>query len=477
MQQLLGRYKHINTLQNLKASNKSEFVAVLGRRRVGKTFLVRQVYKDDMLFQLTGLANAPLKWQLDNVQNALTKYDPQFTKVKSGFTWFDAFEAIMLLTEKSKQHKKIIFLDELPWLDTPNSGFLIALEHFWNSWASARTDIVLVVCGSAAAWMIKKLLNNKGGLHNRITKRVILEPFNLAETKLFLQSKGAVYEHFHIAQLYMALGGVPYYLDLIATNKSAAQNINDLFFSTDAELRGEYHALYDSLFKKSHDHKAIVEALATKAIGLSREEIIKLAKLQDGGGTSIMLTELEQCGFIRKYQNFGKSKRDQLYQLVDFFSLFYLKFVHHNFMQDTGQWLFSIDSPQIKAWSGYAFEMLCLHHINAIKLKLGIAGVQANVSSWYGATKTKKAQIDLLIDRKDGIINICEMKFSINDYTITKKYADDLLGKISVFKQASNTRKTIMLTMVTAFGLTNNLYSSTLVQNNIVLNDLFKEDL
>jgi uncharacterized protein len=476
MQQLVGRYKHIDTLQKLRASNKSEFVAVLGRRRVGKTFLIRHVYKDDMLFQLTGLAKATLKWQLDNFQSALLKHNPRFKKVKSGFTWFDAFEQIIQLAEKSIQKKKVIFLDELPWLDTPNSGFLIALEHFWNSWASPRTDIVLVVCGSAAAWMIKKILNDKGGLHNRITKRIILQPFTLAETKLFLQSKGAVYEHFHIAQLYMALGGVPYYLDMVAINKSAAQNINDLFFANDAELRGEYHALYDSLFKKSHEHKAIIEALATKGIGLSREEIIKLAKVQDGGGTSTMLTELEQCGFIRKYQNFGKTKRDQLYQLVDFFSLFYLKFVHHNFNQDKGQWLFSIDSPQIKAWSGYAFEMLCLHHIDAIKTKLGIAGVRANVSSWYGISKTKKAQIDLLIDRKDGIINICEMKFSINDFTITKKYADELLNKIAVFKDATNTRKTIMLTMVTAHGVASNLYSNTMVQSNVVLNDFFRDE-
>jgi uncharacterized protein len=474
MYNIIGRSKEIEVLDAIKQSKKSEFVAIYGRRRVGKTYLIRQVFEKDFVFQLSGLANAKLLMQLNNFENVMMRQNINYNKKTTAFTWLDAFEEIIKFVKASSKKRKVIFIDELPWLDTPNSGFMIALEHFWNSWASARKDIVLVVCGSAASWMIKKLLNNKGGLHNRVTKRIKLEPFSLYETDLFLKSKGAAYGQFQVAQLYMALGGIPFYLEMIDTAKSATQNINKLFFEIDAELKTEFNMLYNSLFKNANEYMAIIEALAQKAKGLSRDELIKIAKINNGGGTTTMLKELEECGFIRIYNAFGKTTRNQLYQLVDFYSLFYLKFVKGKFKMDENNWLNSIDSPEIRAWSGYAFEMLCLHHLKQIKQALGISGISTTASAWYTTGAKNNAQINLLIDRRDGIINICEMKFSINEFTITKKYAEELSNKIAVFKEQSKIRKSLFFTMITTYGVAKNANAGSFVQNEVVLEDLFR---
>lgn len=473
IENIIGRKKEIALMKSLKESSKSEFLAVYGRRRVGKTFLIRQVFENDLTFQLTGLANAKLQWQLANFYKALTKQNPKHKNIKPASNWFDAFHELIDVLELSKARKKVIFLDELPWLDTPNSGFMTALEHFWNSWASARKDIVLIVCGSAASWMINKLLKNKGGLHNRITQRCKLEPFNLTETEAFFKSKNAVLERYQITQLYMTLGGIPYYLDMVDVNMSSYQNINKLFFEENAPLRIEFESLYESLFKKAQNHVAIIEALSQKSSGMNREDLIKTAKINNGGGTTTILQELEECGFIRKYNSFGKNQRGNIFQLVDFYSLFYLAFVKNSSVFDETTWINGVDNPAYRAWSGYAFEMVCLHHIPKIKEILGISGIQTNTATWYSNDKEIKAQVDLLIERRDGIINLCEIKFSINSFVITKKYAEELRNKIAVFKEQTKTRKTVFLTMITSFGLQRNEYSNQLVQNSLTMDSLF----
>jgi hypothetical protein len=367
----------------------------------------------------------------------------------------------------------VIFLDELPWFDTPQSGFLSALEHFWNSWATTRHDVLLAVCGSSASWIIHKVINNKGGLHNRITKRIKLEPFTLAETEAFFKSKNSALERYQIAQLYMVLGGIPFYLEMVDMGQSAVQNINRLCFETNGELRTEFGNLYESLFKKAQNHVAIIEALSTKSIGLNRDDLIKLAKINNGGGTTTLLQELEECGFIRKYPAFGKKEKHHIYQLIDFYSLFYLTFIKDTSLLDDNLWVNGIDNPAYRAWSGYAFEMVCLHHLKEIKHALGISGVFTTTSSWYAPDKKQKAQIDLVIDRRDGIINLCEMKFSIKPFTIEKRYADELKNKVELFREQTQTQKSTFLTMITTFGLQRNEHSNAWVQNSITLNDLF----
>jgi uncharacterized protein len=473
---LVGRKPEVALLEKIKNTEKSAFIAVYGRRRVGKTFLIRRTLGDQFTFQVTGRANVHLKLQLINFHAAILKYFPVAEHKPVPKTWFDMFQLLIFcLEQEDKSTRKILFLDELPWMDTPQSYFLSSLEHFWNSWASDRSDIMLIVCGSAASWMIGNLLNNRGGLHNRITHRIGLEPFTLHETELFLQQKGGVFERYEIAQLYMILGGVPFYLEQIETGESVTQNIDRLCFRPQAPLRQEFDNLYGSLFKKSERHVAVIEALAKKMKGLNRDELIKAAKLPEGGGATKILRELEESNFIRRYREFGKSQRNTLYQLTDFFSIFYLQFMVDHSLDDQNAWLNSLDDPRIRAWNGYAFERLCLLHAECIKKALGILGVQTQTSAWWGAIGKQKAQVDLVIDRRDRVINLCEIKFSIHKFQITKTYAEELRTKIGLFKEITQTDKSVYLTFITAFGLEPNEYSTALVQNALTMDVLFEQ--
>ncbi len=471
MYPLIGRKKEVKRLKSCLQSPKSEFVAVYGRRRVGKTFLIRSVFENKFAFQLTGLANVAMKQQLSQFQASLMRHAPDTDRYPEPATdWFRAFQQLIdLLEHQDEKEKKVIFLDELPWLDTRHSKFLSALEHFWNAWASARKDIILIVCGSAASWMLNHLIHNRGGLHNRITEYIKLDPFSLAETSALLKHKNAVFDQYQVLLLYMAFGGIPYYLDRINPGRSAMQNINELCFQRNAPFRSEYESLYASLFNKHQRHLSVIGALATKSKGLTRAEIARTSKISNGGGMTRILKELEESSFIRRYRAFGKKERDSLYQLVDLFSLFHWRFIRKSTEDDENFWLNAVETPSFYAWAGYAFEMVCLHHIPQIKQALGISGVQTSVSSW----QSREAQIDLLIDRKDQVINICEMKFSINPYRIDKKYAENLRNKLGNFKKVSRTKKALFLTMVSTYGLAENKYSG-LVQNSLEMGVLFQ---
>jgi len=468
---ITGREKEIAILNAKLASKRSEFVALYGRRRVGKTYLIRNVFKGRFTFRLTGLAQASLQDQLANFHLAMHDQHHQKKRAKAK-SWMEAFGQIRQAVEKSKQKKKIIFIDELPWFDTAHSGFIPALEHFWNSWASARKDILLIVCGSAASWMINTLINNKGGLHNRVTQKIKIEPFTLKECEALLKYRKISLDQYQIVQLYMVLGGIPFYWDAIVKGHSAAQNINRLCFDPNGPLTGEFNNLFKSLFNKAERHEAIVMALAKKNKGLTRDEISAESKLLSGGGLSRLLEELEESGFIRRYVPFGKKSRNSLYQLSDFFSLFHLKFIKGQKTFDKNYWLKMIDSPSHRAWSGYAYEQVCLAHIPQIKKALGISGIETETSSWKSLASANGAQIDLVIDRRDGVINLCEMKFSINPYTIDKSYAALLRNKAGTFKSETQTRKSVFITMVTTFGLQTNAYSGN-VQNDLKMQALF----
>ena len=465
--EIIGRQKEIEVLNKAYNSSKSEFVAVYGRRRVGKTFLVRQTFSQSITFQLTGINNATSRQQLAKFYATVNKVRDENKPIPRN--WFEAFQVLIDILEEGNDAKKVIFLDELPWLDTPKSDFLIALEHFWNSWASARNDVLLIVCGSSASWILNKLINNKGGLHNRVTVRIKLESFNLLECEAFFQAKSCAFTRYQILELYMVFGGIPFYLDQIDSQLSATQNINKLCFGEDSFFRTEYKNLYNSLFKNADNHVAIIETLAHKIKGMKRDELIKASKLANGGTFSKILQELEDSGFIRKYISFGKKSNESIYQLTDFYSIFYLKFIRDSDVLDDYFWMNNIDSPNRRVWSGFAFERVCLSHIREIKQTLGVAMIQTSVSAW----QNENAQIDLLIDRRDQVINLCEIKFSINPFMIDKKYAENLGNKINVFREVSRTRKSIYLTMITTFGLAQNNYSSSMVQNELTMDALF----
>ncbi|MCX6225097.1 MAG: ATP-binding protein [Bacteroidia bacterium] len=440
MNALIGRSQELSALKSLSDSNNSEFVAVYGRRRVGKTFLIRAAFNQEFTFQVTALGNATRAQQLTNFHIALQKVWPAPDN-HSPADWLMAFQQLMDYIDHCKDRRKVIFFDELPWFDTPGSGFIQAIEHFWNSWASARNDVILIVCGSAASWMINKLINNRGGLYNRVTKRLKIVPFTLNECELLLQSKNSVLDRYQIVQLYMVLGGIPFYWDEVRPGKSAFQNINDICFSENGLLLNEFPNLFRSLFNNYQKHQTIIDALARKAKGLTREEIIDTTGLPNAGSTTRILAELEESGFIRKYLPFGRKQRSSLYQLVDFYSLFYLRFLKDHARLDQNDWLAFIDSPKYRAWSGYSFEQVCLYHLPKIKMALGISGIQTSISSWRSNSKDQGTQVDLVIDRRDQVINLCEMKFSLNPFTIDKKYSEELRNKIVLFKSETGTRK------------------------------------
>lgn len=470
-QEIIGRDDEITLFNNILESNKSAFVALYGRRRIGKTYLIRTFFKNKFTFQLTGLANTNLETQLSNFNIAVNEQYPKL-KLAPSSNWLSAFQKIKSIAEKSKQHKKVIFLDELPWLDTMHSGFMQALEHFWNSWASARKDILLIVCGSAASWMINELINNKGGLHNRVTHRLKIEPFTLNECELFLKSKKINLDQYHIIQLYMVMGGIPFYWDEVKKGYSATQIIDQICFSKNGLLRSEFNNIFKSLFNKDEKHQAIIETLAKKGKGLSREEIISSAKLSNGGSITRLLNELEESGFIRKYVPYGKVNRNSLYQLSDFYSLFYFKFIKQHQLSEKNYWTNNIDNPKHRAWSGYAFEQVCLYHSDQIKIALGINGIETQISSWRNNSVDKGAQIDLVIDRRDQVVNLCEMKFSIHPYIIDKKYDEELRNKIGQFKSDTKTKKSVLITFISTYGISPNKYSYN-IQNDIKMDALF----
>lgn len=470
--QIIGREKEISLLKECYDSERAELAAVYGRRRVGKTFLVKNYFRDKFDFYVTGIYNGTRKEQLTFFNKQLCEY----SGLPYPYTdnWFDAFDQLKHYLTTLNKRKIVLFFDEMPWMDTPRSGFLKAFELFWNSWAAARPQIKMIVCGSATTWMMSKLLDNIGGLHNRVTRRIRLSPFTLYECEKFLEKQGIVWNRHQIAEAYMIFGGTPYYLQLLRKSYSLSQNVNRLFFSENAELKDEYTFLFRSLFKNASLYKNVVELLSRKVKGLTRMEIKTALKITEGGTLSEVLENLCNCDFVRKYSAFGKKERDVLYQLTDLFILFHLKFVKNSSGHDEHLWSNMIDSPERRAWSGYSFEQLCLHHIPQIKQKLGINGIQSDVCSWNAVADKghKGAQIDLIIDRRDQIVNLCEMKYSTKEFEITKKYDEEMRERRELFRELTNTRKALHLTMVTTYGLKQNAYSG-MIQSEILLDDLF----
>lgn len=474
---LIGRKKEQETLLKVLNSNEPEMVAIIGRRRVGKTFLIRTVYDNRIDFELTGIQNHTQARQLKNFHTQLKiQFGEQSSPPKKPADWMDAFwQLISILEKQNKPEKFVIFLDEISWLATPKSGFLEALGFFWNSWAS-KQNIVVVLCASAASWMIQKIVYHKGGLHNRITKRIDLQPFTLQETELYLKSRNVASDRYQILQLYMAMGGIPHYLKEVEAGKSAIQNIDALCFTQGGLLNDEFSKLYPALFENSENHIKIVRALAQKWKGMTRAELVIATQLPDGGGFSNTLEELVSCGFVSDYFPFGKKKRDVLYRLTDEYSLFYLHFIENQRTQEETIWQHLSQTQLYKSWTGYAFESLCLKHLAQLKKALGISGIYAEASSYVhkGNQMEKGIQIDLVLDRKDHTINLFEMKFYAAQWPINKIEATELREKIALFKRLTKTQKQVFLTLVTTFGVKLNEQSIGLIDNDLSMDVLFE---
>lgn len=471
---VVGRKKELDLLQNAVLDDKSHFIAVYGRRRIGKTFLIREAFNYRFTFQHAGLSEGGLREQIFAFEASIK--DAGGTVSQNSGKWLEAFEDLKDIVRASKEKKKIIFIDELSWMDTPKSDLLVALENFWNGWASARKDIVLIICASATSWMMSKVIHNKGGLYNRLTEQIYLEQFCLAECEEFVKEKGLVFTRNQILQYYMIFGGVPFYWEMLKKGLSIPQNVDEILFSKNAPLRDEYKYLYASIYKNPEVHIKIVEALGTKKVGMTREEIIEKAGIPNSGDLTVKLEELESCGFIRKYYSYGMKKKNAVYQLIDNFTLFYYHFMS-SMPNDEQFWSHQINTPAVSTWQGYAFERVCLEHVAQIKQKLGISGVYTDINSWYCKGDKEKgikgAQIDLLIVRKDQVINLCEMKYSASEYALSGTDDESMRNKIADLVSVTKTKYAIYPTLITTYGLADNAYSGN-IQSVVTLDDLFE---
>ena len=469
--QIVGREHEQDILRHCVESPRAEFVAVYGRRRIGKTYLVKQYFKDTFDFYASGIYKVSRTEQLKRWQVQLNRYSGE--KRPRPKDWFEAFDQLRdYLETRPKEDRLVLFIDELPWLDTPKSGFLRALEVFWNSWAADRPGLKLIVCGSATTWMTNKLFGDKGGLHNRVTRPIHLAPFTLNETERYLKSIGLDWSRGEILDTYMIFGGIPYYLSLLRPELSLRQNVDELFFGQDAVLNSEYEFMFSSLFNASRTYRRVVECLSSKLKGLTRPEIMAEIKTVESGMITEVMDNLEKCDFIRRYKAFGKKQRDTLYQLTDMYTLFYLRFVKDYKGMNDSAWSTMSDGKR-NVWSGYAFEQVCLSHTNQIKKALEIAGIASDVCSWTNTNEGKGAQIDLIINRADRVINLCEIKYSAGRYEMTKDYAEWMTERRDLFRAETGTNKTLHLTLVSPYGVVTGKNTSIL-QNVVTLEDLFE---
>lgn len=471
-QTIVGRKKELSLINQYFNSGKAEFIAVYGRRRVGKTFLIRQHFRNQFAFDMTGIMEGTKSEQMTAFHSALKTYG--YTG-KKNTNWIDAFFALRQVLESRIEEGKrcVIFIDELPCLDTPKAGFVNALGHFWNNWANWQSEIMLIVCGSATSWMVRNVIDNHGGLHDRITHEIHLHPFTLTETEEFFKLNGFSWNRLSIMQTYMAIGGIPYYMSLFERTDSPATGLDRLFFSGNAELKKEYRRLFSSLFKNPHPYLEIITLLSKHPKGMTREEISTELKTSNNGKLGEMLTDLIYCDFLQK--NNVREKRiksnSAIYQLIDFYTIFYNTFANKNIMEEHF-WTRNINTPEINIWYGLAFERVCKAHIEKIKTALGIASVSTEYYSWRSNLIEKGAQIDIIIDRADNTINLCEVKYSENLYSLDKEEYMKIQNRISVFKEATNTRSNIIPTMITTFGMKEGTYSDQIIAK-INMEDLF----
>lgn len=489
MTRLIGRANEISRLRAIAESPKPEFLGVYGRRRVGKTFLIKEFFKPiaEINFYVMGMKDGNKTTQLALFQKQLEAVFFQSSKIPQVKSWNEAFE---ILANRIKiEHKRtspkniLIFLDEIPWLSTPKSGLLAALDHYWNVELREIPSIRLIVCGSAASWMIKNIIHAKGGLHNRLTGSMKLLPFNIKETKEFLEDKEIHLPDRQIVDIYMAIGGVPYYLDLLRKGFSATQNIGNLCFGT-GELVSEYQKLFSSLFEDSGNHLRIIKTLSGKTNGMSRKELVQKTKLPSGGKLTLWLEELEEAGFIQKFIPYPQKGKDAYFRIIDEYVWFYLRWIAKapkGIFSGSGidYWSLQAQTPSYKSWAGYSFENFCLKHHSAIKKALGFSAVATQIGSWRIAppkksSKQEGAQIDLLFDRADQVITICEIKYYQGPFLISKKYYEELKSKKQIFSQNLKTKKAIFLALITTEDLVRNNYEQEIVANSLTLLDILK---
>ena len=474
---MVGRKREVEELNRLYNSNEAELVAIYGRCRVGKTYLVDDVFENRLTFRHAGMSpaegrfNGALEEQLVHFYLSLQLHG--FTECKVPKSWMEAFffleKYLMKVDDGSRQ---VVFLDELPWMDTYRSGFIRSFEAFWNTWACHRKNLMVIVCGSANSWIVNNLINNHGGLYNRVTYEIKLESFTLSECEELLKSRNVKLSRYDVVQAYMILGGIPYYFRYFEPGKSLAQNIDQLFFEKNAKLASEYDRLFSAIFNEPERIKKIVERLDDRNEGYTRNELSQKAGIKDGGVLTKYLNALLASDFIIKYIPFGKSKKKPYYKLTDAFCMFFLKFVKNRSQLDDSFWQKNVSSQSIVSWRGFAFENVVFNHVGQIKKALGISSVITSESAWFEKCDERGTQIDLLIVRNDNVINMCEVKFYGGDFSVSKEYYKKLQDREILLSEFASPKYVIHNTLITTNGLKINEYSNIFIKT-LTLDDLF----
>lgn len=470
---IIGRINEQEELKSCLKSKKPEFIVVYGRRRIGKTYLIKEFFDNKFSFYVSGVNNKSNKIQLYNFRNSLNEYGFDYKEEINN--WLDAFKLLKKLLEQNNiyrepiSNKRIIFIDEVPWLDAKRSDFKAGLDLFWNTYGSTKQDLILIVCGSATSWIINNMAKDTGGFYNRLTRKIHLLPFTLNECLEYSNYLNLNYTKKQIIDCYMVFGGIPYYWDLLKPGFSIAQNIDELCFLENGQLHDEYQTLFKSLFTAKGKHREIIEALMKKSEGLTRKDLSSIPQIGDGKSLTTALEELSECGFIRVYDNYKGSKNGKFFQIIDPFVLFSKTFLLSNKFDS---FLSYVNTPSYYSWSGHAFEIVCLNSVLSIKKVLGISGVQTREYSWRSKNSKPASQIDLIIQRKDNVINVCEIKYTLGDYKITKEYNDNLKNKIQTFIDEVKPKEQLILTFITSNSLIQNEYSD-IVTTTITSEELF----
>lgn len=484
-EKIIGRLKEQQLLRELVRSKKSEFIAIYGRRRVGKTYLIKNLVSSFscLFFHVTGIQKGLIQVQLKEFAKQIGKSFYQSPSIVPQKNWFDAFEDLTnAINEVPKDQTVVLFFDEFPWMATPRSKILAALELYWNRYWVFDKRIKLIICGSSTSWIINNIINNEGGLHNRVTRTIHLQPFSLHETESYLKEHKIKLNRKQILDLYTVLGGVPLYWSYIRKGRSAHQCIDELCFQKNGPLVNEFGRLFESLFEDPKPYIELIRFIAQYRYGIGQSELITLSKLPNGGGTIDRLHQLEEAGFVTSLVPYGHKDRGVYYVMDDEYSLFYLRWIEPYLKTiakketNEGFWLSMSNQSTWKVWAGYAFESICYKHIDQIRRALRIEP-GARAGTWRYSPRVKDrsegAQIDLLFDRLDGVITLCEIKCSHHQYAIDKSCYQELMRKIEVFKKQTRTKKQLFFCMITTMGLKETIYSEEIISNQATLEDLF----
>lgn len=484
-EKITGRRKEQELLLELIESNKSEFIAVYGRRRVGKTYLIKNLMSSFscVFFHVTGIQKGTVQIQLKEFAKQIGNAFYQSPSIVPQKNWFDTFEDLTdAINEVPKDQTVVLFFDEFPWMATPRSKILVALELYWNRYWVFDKRIKLIICGSSTSWIINNIINNKGGLHNRVTRTINLQPFSLHETESYLKEHRIKLNHKQILDLYTVLGGVPLYWSFIRKGRSAHQCIDELCFQKNGPLVNEFERLFESLFEDPKPYVELIRFIADHRYGIGQAELIALSKQPNGGGTIDRLHQLEEAGFVTSLVPYGHKDRGVYYVMDDEYSLFYLRWIEPHLKTiakketNEGFWLSLSNQSSWKAWAGYAFESICYKHINQIRRALHI-DPGARAGTWRYSPRIKDeqagAQIDLLFDRLDGTITLCEIKCSEHQFAIDKSCHQELLRKMEIFKKQTRTKKQLFFSMITTMGLKKTMYSEEIISTEATLEDLF----